>query len=257
MSSVRDISERKRAQEILTRYAEELARSSAELARSNADLESFAYVASHDLQEPLRMVSSYVKLLGEHYRGKLDAEADEYIAYSVDGAERMSALIRDLLSYSRVSRAPARQELVDCGTVVGRALTNVQQAVKESHAEITVDSLPVVKGDGSQLERLFQNLIGNAIKYRGDHPPNIQVSARQNGDWTFCIRDNGIGIDPQQPGASFRYVSAAAHEPGICRDGNRPGRVQTCRGRARWQDLGGVRTWSRIVLLLYSAGSRR
>lgn len=197
MSIVRDISEHKRAEENLRHYAEELKQSSVELARSNADLESFAYVASHDLQEPLRMVSKYVQLLGEHYRGKLDAQADEFIAYAVDGAERMRALIHDFLSYSRVSRTPARQEMVDCKTVVDRALANLQQAIQESQAGITVDPLPVVKGDSSQLERLFQNLIGNAVKYRGERPPSIRVSARQEGDWTFCIRDNGIGIDPQ------------------------------------------------------------
>lgn len=197
MSTVRDISEPKRAQESLTRYTEELAHSSAELSRSNADLESFAYVASHDLQEPLRMISSYLSLLGEHYHGKLDAQADEFIAYAVDGVEQMRALVQDWLSYSRASRAPICLELLDCKAVVDRALANLQQAIKESRAEITVKSLPVVKGDATQLERLFQNLIGNAIKFRSQHPPIIEVSARQNGEWTFCIHDNGIGVDPQ------------------------------------------------------------
>lgn len=197
LSTVRDVTERKRSQEDLTRYADELSRSNIELARSNTDLKNFAYVASHDLQEPLRMVSSYTRLLGERYRGKLDAEADEFIAHAVDGAARMQALIQDLLNYSRVTRQAPRLEPVDCREVVQRALLNLQGTIQESGAEIIVDRLPVVKGDTSQLVQLFQNLLGNAIKFRGDRKPLIEVSATKGADWTFCVRDNGIGIEPQ------------------------------------------------------------
>jgi light-regulated signal transduction histidine kinase (bacteriophytochrome) len=189
-SVIRDITERKQAQQEITRRAQELA-------RSNADLENFAYVASHDLQEPLRMVSSYTQLLGERYAGKLDAEADEFIAYAVDGAARMQVMIQDLLNYSRVTRRPAQMESVDCKVVLGRALNNLQAAIQESSAEISAGPLPVVKGDASQLVQLFQNLIGNAIKFRGQRQPAIAISATLDGDWTFCVKDNGIGIEPQ------------------------------------------------------------
>ncbi len=188
---IRDITERKQAQHELTVRAQELA-------RSNADLENFAYVASHDLQEPLRMVSSYTQLLGERYRGKLDAEADEFIAYAVDGAQRMQVMIQDLLNYSRLTRKPAQMEPVDCNVVLGRALNNLQAAIQEIGAEISAGPLPVIKGDASQLLQLFQNLIGNAIKFRGPRTPSIQVSAMmKRGDWTFSVQDNGIGIEPQ------------------------------------------------------------
>ncbi len=191
LSVIRDITASKRAQQALTDRAQELA-------RSNSDLESFAYVASHDLQEPLRMVSSYTQLLGERYRGKLDSEADEFIGYAVDGATRMQALIQDLLNYSRVARKAVQMEAVDCTVVLARALNNLEVAVRESGAEVSTGGLPVVKGDASQLAQLFQNLIGNAIKFRGPEQPAVRISAELNGDWTFCVRDNGIGMDPRQ-----------------------------------------------------------
>ncbi len=188
---VRDITERKRSEE-------ELARKAADLARSNRDLEQFAYVASHDLQEPLRMVASYTQLLAERYRGKLDENADKYIAYAIEGALRMQALIQDLLAFSRVGRDASGCQPTDCNAVFDEAQQNLQVAIQESHASITHDPLPVVTADRSQLVQLFQNLIGNAIKFRGTEPPAISVSAEQQaGGWTFAVSDNGIGIAPE------------------------------------------------------------
>jgi PAS domain S-box-containing protein len=190
-AAARDITERKRAEAELARYAEELR-------RSNAELEQFAYVASHDLQEPLRMVSSYTQLLAERYRGKLDADADEFIAYAVDGATRMQTLINDLLTYSRVGMRGKPFERAPTADVLGQALASLQVALQEQAALVTNDDLPVVVGDASQLIQLFQNLIGNAIKFRGEAPPRVHVSARDAGrEWVFSVRDNGIGFSPQ------------------------------------------------------------
>jgi len=170
----------------------------AELARSNHDLEQFAYVASHDLQEPLRMVSSYTQLLAKRYRGKLDADADEFIAYAVEGATRMQTLINDLLAYSRVGMRGKPFERAPTADVLGQALADLQVALQEQAALVTHDDLPVVVGDASQLVQLFQNLIGNAIKFRGKAPPRVHVSARDAGrEWVFSVRDNGIGFSPQ------------------------------------------------------------
>ena len=169
-----------------------------ELARSNHDLEQFAYVASHDLQEPLRMVSSYTQLLAKRYRGKLDADADEFIAYAVEGATRMQTLINDLLAYSRVGMRGKPFERAPTADVLGQALADLQVALQEQAALVTHDDLPVVVGDASQLVQLFQNLIGNAIKFRGAAPPRVHVSARDAGrEWVFSVRDNGIGFSPQ------------------------------------------------------------
>jgi PAS domain S-box-containing protein len=194
----RDITERKRAEE-------ELRRTMVELARSNKELEQFAYVASHDLQEPLRMVTSYVQLLARRYQGKLDADADDFISYAVDGATRMQALINDLLAYSRVGTRGKPFEPTDCEAVLEQALANLQVAIEESGAVVTYDPLPTVMADGTQLVQLFQNLIGNAVKFRGEQPPRIHISAhrqsaienRKSDEWTFSVRDNGIGIDPE------------------------------------------------------------
>jgi two-component system sensor kinase len=168
------------------------------LARSNEELEQFAYVASHDLQEPLRTVSSYCQLLQRRYQGKLDESADEFIKTVVDGAARMRTLINDLLAYSRVGTAGQEFESTDFGEVLDRAIGNLRIAIEESGAEVTHDELPVVMGDESQLIRLLQNLMGNAIKFRGDRQPRIHVGAeRREQDWLFSIRDNGIGIAPE------------------------------------------------------------
>jgi PAS domain S-box-containing protein len=186
-----DITERKQTEE-------DLAEKSRELERSNAELSQFAYVASHDLQEPLRMVSSYVQLLARRYQGQLGAEADEFIRYAVDGVVRMHALIQDLLAYSRVNTKVKSFEPVNVREPLGRALANLEGAIEESGASVKYDGLPTVPCDASQLTQLFQNLVGNAIKYRGEEPPHISVEANANGkEWIFSVQDNGIGIDPQ------------------------------------------------------------
>jgi PAS domain S-box-containing protein len=187
----RDIAERNRVQQELTRNVEELA-------RSNADLEQFAYVASHDLQEPLRMVISYTQLLARRHRGKLDASADEFIGYAVDGASRMQQLIQDLLSYSRLTIRGKALQFTETGAACKAALENLRESIKNSNSEVSVGPLPTVLADATQLAQLFQNLIGNAIKYRNKRRPEIRVDARLNGnEWVFSVQDNGIGIEPQ------------------------------------------------------------
>jgi PAS domain S-box-containing protein len=175
---------------------ETLRQSEAELSRSNKDLEQFAYVASHDLQEPLRMVAGYVDLLRERYQGRLDDKADKYIAYAVDGAQRMSTLIRDLLAYSRVNTRGEELQPIDSKHALDFALRSLTTAVKESGAAITHDPLPIVRADKTQLGQLFQNLIGNAVKFRcPDQPPQIHISVSEDaGHWLFSVRDNGIGF---------------------------------------------------------------
>ena len=188
---VRDITERKRAEEDLKEKTEELA-------RSNRDLEQFAYVASHDLQEPLRMVASYVQLLARRYRGKLDSDADEFIGFAVDGATHMWKLINDLLTYSRVGMRGKELKPTDCEMVLNQALNNLKVAIDEKGAVVTYDPLPIVMADSPQLGQLFQNLIGNAIKFQGNEAPRIHISASRNGDgWTFSVHDNGMGISPE------------------------------------------------------------
>ncbi|MGV8058508.1 MAG: PAS domain S-box protein [Smithellaceae bacterium] len=187
----RDITERKKAEEAL-------ALRTADLARSNADLEHFAYIASHDLQEPLRMVASFTELLARRYKGKLGQDADEFIAFAVDGANRMKQLINDLLAYSRVGTSGKTFATVDCAVVFQHAVANLAVAIEESHATVKSDPLPTVMGDDVQLTQLFQNLIANAIKFRGQDNPVIEVSAgKQSGKWLFSVRDNGIGIEQQ------------------------------------------------------------
>lgn len=175
----------------------ELQQKQADLIRSNEDLQQFAYAASHDLQEPLRMVSGYIQLLSRRYAGKLDADADDYIQFAVDGANRMGQLIRDLLAFSRLGNPETRRlELVDMESAVHWALLNLQAAIKECGAVVTHDPLPSVTGDQSRLALVMQNLIGNAIKYRSAEPPRIHVSvAREGEDWVFCVADNGVGFE--------------------------------------------------------------
>ncbi len=171
----------------------------AELERSNRDLEQFAYIASHDLQEPLRLVASYVQLLAQRYRQKLDTEADEFIAYAVDGAQRMQKLIQDLLAYSRVGRelhfAP-----VDCTRLVSDVCDNLKLAIQDAHATVETTPLPTVEGDPTMLAQLFQNLIANALKFHGEAPPHVRIDALHLPDehqWRLSVQDNGIGIDPE------------------------------------------------------------
>lgn len=188
----RDITERKR-------HEKAMAERSLELQRSNAELEQFAYVASHDLQEPLRMVASYAELLADRYQGKLDEKADKYIGYAVDGAKRMQRLVNDLLTYSRVGTQGHPLQATDAGTVVGHALRALKQKIEEAGAKVEVETLPVVNADEVQLGQIFQNLIGNALKFRcPDRPPRIRIGAQQSRQGcTFFVEDNGIGIDKQ------------------------------------------------------------
>ena len=181
-----------------------LAEKAEELTRSNQELEQFAYVASHDLQEPLRMITGYTQLLAKRYGDKLDQNANEYIDYAVEGAKRMQGLIRDLLTYSRVGTRGKEFALTDCEAVVAGTLRVLQPAIEESAATVTYDPLPTVMGDETQLLQLFQNLIGNAVKYRDSKPPVVHVSCKQEGEhWLFSVRDNGIGIDPQYANRIF------------------------------------------------------
>jgi signal transduction histidine kinase len=202
LETLQDITERKKAEEELRKYHEHLEElveeRTAECERSNAELQQFAYVASHDLQEPLRMISSYLQLLERRYKGRLDADADDFIFYAVDGAKRMQALICDLLAYSRVQTRGKPFEPTDAEQGLNLTLKNLQTAIEESNAKITHDPLPTVVVDEVQLVQVFQNLIGNAIKFRGDEPPRIHVSAEKGANkWIFLVSDNGIGIDPQ------------------------------------------------------------
>ena len=186
-----DISERKQVDEKLSQVMEELT-------RSKEELEKFAYVASHDLQEPLRMVSSFARLLKNRYKGKLDQDAYDFINFAVDGANRMQVLITDLLAYSRVGRWSNEFEEVSSEAVLERALSNLKLVVEQCGAVVTRDTLPFMMGDDSQLAQLFQNLIGNAVKFCKDRTPHIHVSSERRGNkWVFSVRDNGIGIAPE------------------------------------------------------------
>src|SRR6202040_4193323 len=167
--------------------------------RSNDELQQFAYVSSHDLQEPLRMVTSYTQLLAGRYKGRLDSDADEFIAFAVDGCNRMQGLIRDLLAYSRAGTTEKAFHQISGETAFREALTNLQLTIEETGAVVTHDSLPEIRADDTQLAQVFQNLVGNAIKYRSADVPHVHVSATKSGDneWIFSVRDNGLGIDPQ------------------------------------------------------------
>ena len=177
------------------------------------ELQQVVYIASHDLQEPLRTASSFAQLLARRYRGKLGEDADDFIAYIIDANKRMKQLIQDLLSYSRVETRGKVFEQVDCTDILEQARRNLLAAIKESQALITNDGLPVVSGDSGQLVRLSQNLLGNAIKFRGDEAPKIHVGAEQrNGECLIFIRDNGIGIDPQESERIFE-MSQRLHAP--------------------------------------------
>jgi PAS domain S-box-containing protein len=190
-SIVRDITDQVRTEEALARQA-------LELQRSNAELERFAYVASHDLQEPLRTITSFVQLLARRYKGKLDADADEFIQYAVDGASRMRVLIQDLLDLARIHSRGDTLVPVSLEEILAETLQGLQAVLAESGAAVTHGPLPVVYADPVQMRQLFSNFIGNALKFRGTDPPAVHVQAeRQGAGWSVSIRDNGIGIEPQ------------------------------------------------------------
>lgn len=192
---LRDVTARRAAEDERRKAESALEQHARDLARSNAELQQFAYVASHDLKEPLRMVASYTQLLARRYQGKLGSDADEFIGYAVDGASRMQALIDDLLSYSQVGTRGKEAAPVRVGEALDAALYNLRAAIEQSGAVVTESDLPEVAADGTQLVQLFQNLVGNALKFRGTEPPRIHVSAARRGDaWEFSVRDNGIGI---------------------------------------------------------------
>ena len=208
----KDITERREAERSLRRASEQLRQRAAELERSNADLEQFAYVASHDLSEPLRMVSGFVQLLSRRYQGQLDADADEFIAYAVDGVNRMRGLIDDLLTFSRIGRDDRRPVDVDLDSVVRRALDALSTQVVETQATVTLGELPTVRGNQRELTQLLQNLISNALKFRAaDSPAEIAVSAQQRegvrghaAHWEISVADNGIGIEPRHAERIFK-----------------------------------------------------
>ncbi|MBD1828746.1 ATP-binding protein [Microcoleus vaginatus GB1-A2] len=193
-----EISNRQRAESALLK-------SNQELARSNAELEQFAYVASHDLQAPLATIASYAQLLEKRYKDQLDSQASKFIGNIVQGCTRMQTLIDDLLEYSRVGRSQKPFQMTDCNHAVEQALANLQGAIRQTQAVVTYSELPAVMGDISQLVQLFQNLVGNAIKYRHDAPPVVHITAcKQEKDWLISVSDNGIGIATQHQERIFQ-----------------------------------------------------
>jgi PAS domain S-box-containing protein len=189
LASILDITERKRGEGLLRDKV-------LELQRSNDDLQQFAYVCSHDLQEPLRVIANFTQLFERRYKGSLDQSADEFIEFIIDATKRMQELINDLLLYSRVQTKGEEFEDTDCSTILQKALANLRVAVEETAAQVVFDSLPMVKGDSSQLIQLFQNLLSNAIKFRSQEKPVIEISVQSKGGfWLFKVHDNGIGMD--------------------------------------------------------------
>ena len=190
--AIRDVRVRRRAEALLLRKMEELN-------RSNEDLRQFTYVASHDLQEPLRTVAGFTQLLSRRYKGRLDADADEFIAFAVDGAKRMQQLIEDLLAYSRIGTKGGALLRISSEEALERALMNLERTIAESGAVVTHDLLPTILADKGQMIQLFQNLVGNAVKYRGAATPRVHISAVEPRpqEWVFSVRDNGLGIERQ------------------------------------------------------------
>ncbi|MDQ7787392.1 MAG: ATP-binding protein, partial [Thermodesulfovibrionales bacterium] len=187
----------KEAEEVLKQLADELK-------RSNTDLKQFAYAAAHDLQEPLIGIAGFGKLLSKQYQGKHDAKVDELITFINDGVKRMQNLIKDLLEYSRVGTGRTKFKPIDSSMPLALALANLQRSIEENGAVVTYDTLPTVFADSSQLGMLFQNLIGNAIKFRTKAPPNVHLSVEKKGnEWIFSVSDNGLGIDPSKAESIF------------------------------------------------------
>jgi len=201
-----------------TKLRKDNRRAQEDLARSNRDLEQFAYVASHDLQEPLRMVAAYTQLLAERYKGKLDENADKYIHYAVDGATRMQTLVKDLLAFSRLGRQGMHPQLTDCGVIVDLALKNLRVAIEESGARVECGEFPALMADAALLAQVFQNVIGNAIKFRGPEPLVVRVTAEQTKQETIVsIADNGIGIAQEHAELIFeifKRLHSRAEYPG-------------------------------------------
>jgi signal transduction histidine kinase len=194
-------------------YEQELEETIGQLQQSNDRLKQFAYAASHDLQEPLRMVSSYLQLLENRYCEDLDDQAQEYIDFAVDGADRMRAMVDDLLAYARVEQADGDFEPMDCNAILNDIVNDLQVQIAETDADVTVESLPTVHGDKEQLEQLFSNLVSNAIKYNESDPPRIEITAAQRDDhWEFAITDNGIGIDPDKTDRIFEVFKRLHHD---------------------------------------------
>jgi chemotaxis family two-component system sensor kinase Cph1 len=191
VEQLQDITERKHAEQALVKKSEDLA-------RSNADLAQFAYVASHDLQEPLRTITRFVQLLEKRYQGKLDQDADEFIGFIVSGTKRMQQIINDLLAYSRVDTRREPPNIMKIEDAIQRAMQNINYVLEESGGTVIYDEMPSIIADETQMTQLFQNIIGNALKFHGEEAPRVEISAaRKEDDWIFSVRDNGIGIDPQ------------------------------------------------------------
>ena len=193
---LRDVTERKAWETSLSSLNQALEARATELARSNLDLEQFAYSASHDLREPLRGIMGCLQLLEGRYKDRLDAKAHEFISHSIDGAEKLDALIDGLLNYSRIGTHGKNLARADCAIITDRVLANLKPMIDEAGAVVRVDGLPTIECDSTQMLQLFQNLLGNAIKYHREEPPQIHISAQQvDHEWRFAIQDNGIGID--------------------------------------------------------------
>ena len=242
-AAIRDISVRKKAAEALLQKVEELN-------RSNEELGQFAYIASHDFQEPLRMVASYTQLLSRRYKGKLDADADEFIAFAVDGANRMQRLIQDLLAYSRVGTKGKDLLETSSEEALQQALVNLRGAIEESGARVTHDPLPTVMADEMQLIQLFQNLVGNAIKYQSPGVPRVHISAARIGgeEMDLCVRDNGIGDRSAVLRKDFWHVPAAAQTGRVRRHRHWLGHLQEDCRAARRQHLDRVATWAGLYI---------
>jgi len=194
----KDITLRKEAEEAMAKHVEELT-------RSNLELEQLAYVAAHDMQEPLRMIASYLSLLERRYGGRLEPDAHEFIGFAVDGSNRLSQMVRDLLASARVVYSGKLAQPVDTGALMSRVAAALKPAIDEVHGQVSWDPLPVVDGNPIQLAQLMQNLVGNALKYRRDEPPRVHVSATESETaWTFAVADNGMGIPPEHTERVFR-----------------------------------------------------
>ncbi|MGW3958277.1 sensor histidine kinase [Amycolatopsis sp. NPDC005003] len=254
-----EVAELEQAHALLDRRTQEAERSNAlldrrtrELERSNADLEQFAYVASHDLQEPLRKVASFCQLLQRRYQGLLDERGEQYIEYAVDGAKRMQVLINDLLAFSRVGRKPGEHVVADAGALVDDAIANLEVALSLSGGKVSRGDLPEVRVEPALMTAVFQNLIGNALKFKGETPPEVRVTAeRDGGDWVFSVVDNGIGIDAEYAErvfALFQRLHTRSAYPGtgiglaLCR------RIVEYHGGRIWLDTEAADTTFRFTL---------